>query len=434
MTEEKENTPERMVLVPVDMDTLMEMQNQSKESQPKVEEPGELFPFAGLLSEHWRNIVVSFFTAALVGVVVSFFFTPIFRAEATFIPIDPGGSSKLSSMLSQLGGLGLPVPDMGGKKSPGGQLAVVLSSRILAEEILRRIPELSVMIAPPSFLSTLFGIEQPPIERLAIALQDMVDLTVPKKDDQPFSLAVELPNATMSALVANAFLEALASYVNEISFTNARKSREYIETQVSRCKTELTQSEEALKYFQESHKLVSLDAQAEEAIKLVGSLKGQLLVKQIEREVRLKTTTPNHPEVTLLDDQITALNSQLQRLEAGTETLVSRNASAGQNTAPLSSSLASAPQLMLDYYRHRRDVEISQKVFELLMQQLAMARINEQNEAVTFQVIDPAIIPWKKIRPKRSLFAFAGGLLGLLACGLVLRLTQPSAQDGDVKP
>ena len=436
---------QRVAMVPVDLDELLRMQG--GQSQPG--EVGEAFPFAGLLAGNWRQFLVWFCAAAVLGVAVSFAFTPIFKAEATFIPVESGSSSKFAALLGQLGGMGLPVPGVsGGKKSPGGQLAVVLSSRALAEEMFRRFPELPALLNPPGWLASLLGPGEPtPVERLAMTLQELITVTVPRKDEQPLVLAVEVPEATMAARLANAYMEALASYVNQVSFTNARKSREYIEAQVEVYRKELTQTEETLKAFQETHRVVSLSAQANEAIRVVGELKGRLLMKDMEREVRLKTTTPNHPEVTLIDDQIAALKAQLQRMEEGNEDLLtrqaapplaggpadaqpagsvsgvaSRNTSQGTRfeTAPLAGSLASAPQLMLDFYRRRRDVEIAGKVFELLMQQLALARITEQNEAVTFQVIDLAVIPWKKVRPKRSLFALVGGFLGILACGFYL--------------
>jgi uncharacterized protein involved in exopolysaccharide biosynthesis len=238
----------------------------------------------------------------------------------------------------------------------------------------------------------------------------------------------------MSAQIANAYMEELEKWVNQNSLTTARESRHYLETQVDHYKQELIDKEEALKNFQQKHQLVSINIQTEETIKFIASLRARLITKEMEKEVLLKTATTSNSRVRMLEDEITAIRERLKQLETGTEKILNRLNSPDPATAGImSGGLASAPEKLLQYYRLRRDVEITQKVFELLMQQYELTRIQEQKESSTFTLIDAAYIPQKPVRPRKKLYAVAGAILGmLLSLGLVFfreRSKSPSAEQ-----
>lgn len=78
----------------------------------------------------------------------------------------------------------------------------------------------------------------------------------------------------------------------------------------------------------------------------------------------------------------------------------------------------SAPSLAFEEGRLRRQVEMFQQVYTTLQQQAQAARIEEVNDTPVLTVIDRAIPPRRKSKPKRSLWtlfvmlaAFAGGVL-----------------------
>jgi tyrosine-protein kinase Etk/Wzc len=67
----------------------------------------------------------------------------------------------------------------------------------------------------------------------------------------------------------------------------------------------------------------------------------------------------------------------------------------------------------LGYSRLKRDALIQEKVFELLTQQYELARIEEGKDDITFQVIDPAVPPEKRIKPRRTLNVILAGIASL---------------------
>ncbi|CAG4884348.1 protein of unknown function [Georgfuchsia toluolica] len=60
-----------------------------------------------------------------------------------------------------------------------------------------------------------------------------------------------------------------------------------------------------------------------------------------------------------------------------------------------------------------RDVKYYETVFELMAQQFAMAKIDEAKAPLLIQVVDKAVVPDRKSKPKRSLIV----LLSALAAG-----------------
>lgn len=92
-------------------------------------------------------IVGSTVVAALIAVTISLLMTPIFEAEVVLSPVSDDGSSGLSSVTAQLGGLAsLAGVSIGGDTS-GAEALATLSSRVLVEEYIRSQNLLPVLYA-----------------------------------------------------------------------------------------------------------------------------------------------------------------------------------------------------------------------------------------------------------------------------------------------
>jgi hypothetical protein len=417
---EQDNDQNGVYMVPVDINELIKQQ--TTESDNNI----DLRPIIAWLWQKRLNLAKGFVIGAFLAIVVSFLITPVYKAEVTYLPVESGGSSRMAALMSQVGGLG-GFAGIGDKQNFSDQLKVVLESRKLADSIFKRFPDLEPLLFPD------YETDPPHPEVRNEELIERISVVVPRSGGAN-KFAIELPHATMSAQIANAYMEELEKWVNQNSLTTARESRHYLETQVDHYKQELIDKEEALKNFQQKHQLVSINIQTEETIKFIASLRAQLITKEMEKEVLLKTATTSNSRVRMLEDEITAIRERLKQLETGTEKILNRLNSPDPATAGImSGGLASAPEKLLQYYRLRRDVEITQKVFELLMQQYELTRIQEQKESSTFTLIDAAYIPQKPVRPRKKLYAVAGAILGmLLSLGLVFfreRSKSPSAEQ-----
>ncbi len=77
------------------------------------------------------------------------------------------------------------------------------------------------------------------------------------------------------------------------------------------------------------------------------------------------------------------------------------------------------PSEGLEYIRKMRDVTFNQQLYELIMKLYQSAKLDESNDASIIQVVDKAVVPEKKAKPKRLLVIaialFAGFLLSVFA-------------------
>ena len=84
-----------------------------------------------------------------------------------------------------------------------------------------------------------------------------------------------------------------------------------------------------------------------------------------------------------------------------------------QELAAIDRQVGGLPLAGIEIMRLWRDVKVQEQVFELLTAQLEEARIRETRDTPTVQVLDHAVVPLHKSRPKRALVVIAGFVIGL---------------------
>lgn len=94
-----------------------------------------------------------------------------------------------------------------------------------------------------------------------------------------------------------------------------------------------------------------------------------------------------------------------------------------------------APQLTFEEGRLRRQVDLRQEVYLTLRREYETARIQEVNDAPVITVIEPAVAPQKRSRPRRtvmvSLAFLLGGMLGVFASFGAEYLARVRREDAD---
>jgi len=353
-----------------------------------------LLDYWRVIRKRWKIIAVIFFAAVVMAAVVSLLMTPIYQAKATLMPVESSGS-QMSAALRSLGSIpfvGSMVP--GG--ASGDKLVAVLKSRTVAEDVIKALDLITILFEEPQ--------DEPPTLQDAVRLlSEITAITDDKKG--LISIAVEYKDPELAADIANQYTVALQRFLSENALSTAKRNRIFIEDQLRKVKEELQEAEEAMKRFQTDKKIVAMDAQTEASIKALAELKAQVTAKEVELGVLRQFATPANPDVVRMEDQLRELKKQLAMLET-------KGANPEADAFP---SLSEAPELGLQYIRLKRDALTQQTVFELLTQQLEVAKIDEAKEDIAFQVIDTAIPPEKRIKPKRTLIVMLAGVVSAFA-------------------
>ena len=356
-----------------------------------------LLDYWRVIKKRWKIIAAIFLTAVVTAAVVSLLMTPIYQAKATIMPIESSGGQVSAALrsLESLPFVGGMVPSVGGASA--GKLVAVLKSRTIAENVIKGLNLIKVFFEEPR--------DEPPTlqDAVRVLTEDMTEIADDKKG--LISIAVEYKDPMAAADIANQYMIALQRFLSENALSMAKRNRIFIENQLHKVKEELQEAEEVMKGFQTDKKIVAMDAQTEAAIKALADLKAQITAKEVELGVVKQFATPSNPDVLRIKDELRELRKQLAMLETK-----------GSNPeAEAIPSLSEAPELGLQYVRLKRNALTQEKVFELLTQQYELAKIDEAKEDITFQVIDKAIPPEKRIKPKRRLNVMLAGVVSLFA-------------------
>jgi uncharacterized protein involved in exopolysaccharide biosynthesis len=341
-------------------------------------------------------------TAFGTGLVSLFLIPKVYEAKATILPIE-GAEGSLVSALNTLGGLaGIPLAQ---KQTSSQTLVAVLESISLAEGVISRLDLMKEFFKGDWDLAKgnwKNPDKAPPLEDGIRKLKSMVSIQQDRKTGV-VTIKVEYTDPRLAAAIANTYVEELDRFINKNALSMAKRQRIFLEGQVEGTKKELQEAEERLKAFQEEKRLVVIDAQAQAAVKGVAELKALITAKEVELDVVRTYATAQNPRVQLLESELKELRKQLQKLEA------EESARGGSEL-----SLASAPDLGLTYTRLQREVMYRAKLLELLYQQYEMAKIQEAKEDIRFQLIDPAVPPVRKAKPRVSLNVALSTFLALI--------------------
>jgi len=345
-----------------------------------------LWDYLMVLAKWRRMIGLNFIGVCLLMVLISLFLPKWYTATTSiFPPQGEGGELSLPSGLATLaslsGGLSLP-----GTATPSDVFAAILKSRSVAERVIRVNGLMKVYKAKDlqEAMRTLHS-----HSHIAVSPEGIIKIEVTEKDP------------SLAARVANSLVEALDGVNREKSTSRAKSARIFIEKRLDSTKAELKRAEERLRRFQEVHKAISLSDQTKAAIEKAADLRAEKAVLEIKLGVLRQSMDGTHPQVQRLRTQIKEYDKQLRKMEFG----------GGEDDFLL--PFSQVPSFALELARLARDLKVEEEVFEFLTQQYEQAKIQEKRDTPTVQVLDEAIPPTQKSKPKRTVLVGLAGLLSL---------------------
>ena len=350
--------------------------------ETKQDDEISLIDLAITLAKHKKLIIGAPLIVAIVVAIYSFFIPPTYTADVQMLP--PQQQSSASAMLSQLGAFG----GMGGAagiKNPNDTYVAMLKSRTIQDSMIKRFK-----------LQSVYKTKTP--EKTRGALNGATKVTVGK--DGIIGISVDDESPQRAAILANGYVDALQQMTQVFAVTEASHLRLFYEKQLLQAKHNLGDAEIALKQLQEKTGIIHLDSQAQLGIGTAANIKGQIAMKEVELGAMRTFATGNNPDLVRTQQTISGLQAQLAKIETGTV------------------SSSKVPETGLEYIRKTRDFKYAETIYEMLAKQFEMAKIDEAKESSVIQVLDKAMPPEQKSKPKRSMMvliaALATGFLTIL--------------------
>jgi tyrosine-protein kinase Etk/Wzc len=330
-----------------------------------------------VLARNKKLILAIMLGAVLVSSAVSLLLPPVYMAETRILPPQSGAMSLSSQLLNQYGGLASMIPGAFGLKNPIDMYIGMLKSRTVYGRIIDR-----------------FGLMQLYKTRYREEARTELDKRVAVRSgkDGILMVTVEDHDPKRAAEMANAFVVELKNLNRGLAVTEAAQRRLFFEEQLADVKKSLSESEEGFRKFQEKTGALKIDEQTKAAIAGISSLRAQIAASEVQQTVMRTYATPENPDLQRLEEESRGLKTELNKMEER-----------GRNGHDPLMSTGRMPSVGLEYLRKLRDVKFNETLYELLAKQYELAKLDESRDASVIQVIDKAVPPEKRAKPRRTL-------------------------------
>jgi uncharacterized protein involved in exopolysaccharide biosynthesis len=360
-----------------------------------------------VIAKHNRFIIKLTGAVAILAVAISLIMPNVYTAKTVILPPQQGASTA-SMLLGQLGGLAGLAGGAAGIKSPNDLHIGMLKSRTVADKMIARFNLQNKFEA-----KTLEETRKTLAGATVIASGKDGFITIEYSDEDP----------KFAASVANAYVEELDKLNNTLAVTEASRKRLFFETQLKMTRDNLAAAEVGFKQTQERTGLIQPEAQGQAIIMAASNLRAQVTAAEVKLQSMGSFATPQNPDYQKLQQNLTSLRAQLAKAE--------RNGVQGRGDIMVPTG--KLPETGLEYIRKMRDLKYQETLFELLSKQFEIAKIDEAKEAALIQVVDKALVPEKKSKPKRSLIVILATLMAFFI-GVLLAFVREASERASLDP
>jgi tyrosine-protein kinase Etk/Wzc len=358
-------------------------------------EDSELLDWLLVLAKHKKLIVGLPLAVAFVASLFVMSLPNIYKASTKLMPPQQSQSAA-SAILSQLGGMAGMASGIAGMKNPNDMYIGMLRSRAVADSLVTKFE-----------LTKRYETKSTEMARFLLGENTMISAG----KDGLITIDFEDKDQKLVANVANAYVSELLKLTRTLAVTEAAQRRVFFERQLDISKKNLESAEVTLKGALDSRGVLSVDGNSRAIIETVARVRAQISAKQIQVASMQAFVTASNPDYMRAREELISLRSELHKLENGRPAAEDKMASGSE-------------QVGLANVRILRDLKYHQMLYELLAKQYEIARLDEAKDAPLIQVLDAAIEPESKFKPKRAILVFVATVLAFFAAVTLVLLME----------
>ena len=329
--------------------------------------------------ENLRLLIFAPLAAGLLALGISFLIPPTFTASTQFMPPQQQQSSA-AALLQSLGSLGGLAGAATGIKNPNDQFVSFLQSRSIQDRLIER-------------FKLVDRYEAEFMQDARLALSGSARISSGK--DGLITVSVDDKDPAFAAELANAHVAELSDLLGRLAVTEAQQRRVFFEKQLANAQDNLVKAEQALQPTGINASVLRTDPTA--ALAGLPQLQAGITAQEVKVASMRGYLAESAPDFRQALTELAALRTQLRRAE--------------QSQSPAAPSDS-------DYIAKFRDFKYNETLFELFAKQYELARVDESREGAVIQVVDVAVAPERKSKPKKAMIA----VLTTLATGFALLL------------
>ncbi len=324
-----------------------------------------------VIVKHKKLVLALPLAVAIVTAIVSSLMPNIYTATAKILPPQQN-QSVMPIALGQLGALAGSAGSALGLKNPNDLYIGMLKSRSVADALIERFD-----------LNKRYGQQHQSSTR---AMLD-TNVSITSGKDNLITIEYDDKDPKFAAAMANGYVDELAKLTQVLAVTEASKRRLFFERQFQQAKENLVKAEIAARSGLDQSGVVKVDEQGRAMIETTARLRGQMTVKEVQIGAMRSFAAENNPELRLAEQELESMKRELGKIEGEGTFRPSAKGSSGRG---------------MDNLRLLRDVRYNEVVYELLARQYEVAKIEEAKDSAVVQVLDRAVEPDRKSRPKRA--------------------------------
>ena len=346
-------------------------------TDPQIDVPDEdeisLLDLLQVLVDNLRLLVLGPIAIGLAALGYAFVIPPTYTATTVFMPPQQQQSGA-AMMLQSLGALGGLAGAATGLKNPNDQFVSMMKSDFVADELIARFDL----------------VKRYEVDYKVDARNNLLAVSkISTGKDGLITIEVDDEDPAMAANMANAYVDAFSKLLNRLAVTESQQRRLFFEKQVEDTKDKLNAAQLALEAS--GVDISALKTSPEASIKATAELQALVTAQEVKLGTMRGYLTEAAPEFKLAQTELAALQAQFAKRQKNQTNPKGKDA---------------------DYIAKYRDFLYYSTLFEMFSKQYVLAKLDEAREGALIQVVDKAMPPERKSKPKKALVATLSALAG----------------------
>ncbi|MBI5325201.1 MAG: hypothetical protein HZB41_08025 [Ignavibacteriae bacterium] len=354
--------------------------------------------YIALLLKHKFFILIVTALFCVTSVIISLLMPNWYSASVSAVPpkkaigsLFESAMSNISSTLREFG-----LTKLKGGQTEGYSYLVILNSRTVKDSMIKIYDLAKEYDIPDSLHSEVLKEFENNIE-------------IEYGTEGNYSITVTDKNRSRIAEMTNTYFNLANELAEKILHTEALKSREYIENRLNNVDSALSVLSDTLQKFSRKTFIFSPMEQATAVSSAYADLKAELIQQEIMHDLLKNKFGEEDPYTKIQQELIQKIRSKVTDVET-------KPGFAGNFP------LKNAASVGIEYLRLFAEYETFSKVKSFLLPLLEDAKLDESRQTMSLVIVDNAITPDKKSKPKRSLIVAGATFGGFILSILILLL------------
>lgn len=368
------------------------------------------------LLKHKITILILVVSLTLVALIISLIWPQTFRSSSEIVQVQESGTTAVGGLLQSFASF-----NISGGKVGGETILIILNSQSLRDKLIEEfdlfeVYDSDIIEAVRQTLSDNLMIEE--VREGGFGFNPVVSVKIGVIDRDP----------ERSQAMNQFILDELDAELQRLNMQSTVETLGVLEARYQRNLADLSEAEAALNEFQNQYGIIQAPAQIEALVLNLAEIKTAITQSEVELAVIERNVRPNSA---IYRSKLI----ELEELRSAFQNLIRRS----ENLAEVEDSyftLFDMPDLLLDFVRLQREVEIQQSIQETLFPQLEQQKLMQQNSGSRIQVIDRPDFPTYKYGPKRAYIVLAGFFFSIILSMIVVfyrEITEDPNSESSVK-